>query len=102
MNTRNPLQRSTRGGQFIRSTLRLSVEQLEDRTLLGSGTFTRLGAGEAAFNFCVSVRFNASPRQLDQIQSGFENASQILADATDGKNSARFGRIACLSSRIHF
>ncbi|HEV2912325.1 MAG TPA: VWA domain-containing protein [Pyrinomonadaceae bacterium] len=47
------------------------------------------------YNFCVSVRFNATPAQLQQIRDAFQNASQILADATDGQQ--RFGTVAIVN-----
>ncbi|MGH9753919.1 MAG: VWA domain-containing protein, partial [Blastocatellia bacterium] len=47
------------------------------------------------YNFCVSVRFNATPAQLAQIRTAFENASQILADATNGQQ--RFGAITIVN-----
>ena len=55
-------------------------------TYAGNGTFSN---GE--FNFCVSVRFNATAAQLQQIETVFQNASQVLADATDGQH--RFGTV---------
>jgi uncharacterized repeat protein (TIGR01451 family) len=57
----------------------------------GNGTFRN---GE--FNFCVSVRFNATAAQLQQIRTAFQNASQILSDATDGQH--RFGSIAIVNN----
>lgn len=56
----------------------------------GNGTFQ---SGE--FNFCVSVRFNASAAQLASIRTGFQNGSQILADATDDQH--RFGTITIVN-----
>jgi len=52
----------------------------------GAGTF-----GNGAFNFCASVRFNATPAQLALIRTGFQNGSDVLLDATD--NQHRFGTI---------
>lgn len=52
----------------------------------GNGTFTG-----GRYNFCVSVRFQATPGQLASIRSAFTAGSQVLADATDGQQ--RFGRI---------
>ena len=57
----------------------------------GNGTFRN---GE--FNFCVSVRFNATDAQLQQIRTAFQNGSQILSDATDGQH--RFGEIAIVNN----
>jgi Mg-chelatase subunit ChlD len=56
----------------------------------GNGRFEN---GE--YNFCVSVRFDANESQLDQIESSFEEASQVLADATDGQQ--RFGTITIVN-----
>jgi uncharacterized repeat protein (TIGR01451 family) len=47
------------------------------------------------YNFCVSVRFNATPAQLQQIRDAFQNGSQILADATDGQQ--RFGTVSIVN-----
>jgi hypothetical protein len=52
----------------------------------GTGTFVN---GE--FNFCVSIRFKATDQELVTIRNAFQEASQILADATDGQH--RFGTI---------
>lgn len=43
------------------------------------------------YNYCVSVRFNATAAQLASIRAAFQNASSIFADATDGQQ--RFGTI---------
>lgn len=56
----------------------------------GSGTFDN---GE--YNFCVSVRFNATPAQLAQIRTAFDDASQIFADALDGQQ--RFGTVTIVN-----
>lgn len=65
----------------------LALEQLEDRRVL-AGTFNST-TGE--FNFCVSTRFDATDAQIAAIKTAFQDASQILADATDGQH--RFGTI---------
>lgn len=52
----------------------------------GGGTFQG-----GKHNFCVSVRFNATPEQLEKMRVAFSNASQVLADATDGQH--QFGTI---------
>src|SRR6185503_10246635 len=57
----------------------------------GTGKFEPDGNGGGKFNFCVSVRFNASAAQLQIIRNAFETGSQILADATDGHH--RFGTV---------
>jgi len=56
----------------------------------GNGTYKN-----GQFNFCVSVRFNANAAQLQQIRDAFQNASQILADATDGQH--RFGTVTIVN-----
>jgi uncharacterized repeat protein (TIGR01451 family) len=57
----------------------------------GNGTFKN-----GQYNFCVSVRFNANAAQLQQIRDAFQNASQVLADATDGQH--RFGKITIVNN----
>lgn len=56
------------------------------RSEAGTGTFV-----SGRYNFCVSVRFNATAAQLQLIRTAFQNGSQILADATDGQH--RFGTV---------
>ncbi|MCP3915640.1 MAG: VWA domain-containing protein [bacterium] len=56
----------------------------------GNGTFDN---GE--FNFCVSVRFNATQAQLDRIKARFTSASQIVADMTDGQH--KFGTVTIVN-----
>lgn len=58
--------------------------------MAGNGTFD-----SGVYDFCVSVRFNATPAQLAQIRTAFENASQVFADATDGQQ--RFGTITLVN-----
>ena len=47
------------------------------------------------FNFCVSVRFEATASELSAIRTAFQNGSQILADATDGQH--KFGKITLVN-----
>ena len=56
----------------------------------GNGTFDN-----GVYDFCVSVRFDATAAELTQIRTAFENASQIFADATDGQQ--RFGTITLVN-----
>jgi hypothetical protein len=56
----------------------------------GNGTFE-----SGAFNYCVSVRFNATPAELNQIRTAFQNGSDVLLDATDGQH--RFGQITIVN-----
>jgi hypothetical protein len=58
--------------------------------MAGNGSFD-----SGNFNFCVSVRFNASNAQLQQIRTAFQNGSDVLADATDGQH--RFGKITIVN-----
>ncbi|MBL8899446.1 MAG: VWA domain-containing protein [Planctomycetes bacterium] len=45
-----------------------------------------------SFKFGVSVRFQATPQQLDRLRTLFTRASALIHDATDGQH--RFGAIA--------
>lgn len=56
----------------------------------GNGTFD-----SGVYDFCVSVRFNATAAELAQIETAFEKASQIFADATDDQQ--RFGKITIVN-----
>lgn len=56
----------------------------------GNGSFE-----SGAFNFCVSVRFNATTAQLNQIRTAFQNGSDALLDATDGQH--RFDRVTIVN-----
>src|SRR5688500_12297967 len=57
----------------------------------GNGRFK-----DGKFNFCVSVRFNASPAQLQRYREVFQQASAILHDATDGAH--QFGAITIVNN----
>jgi hypothetical protein len=57
----------------------------------GTGTWRDVG-GVKILDFCVSVQFNATAGQLNDIRDVFTRASDVLADATDGQ--VRFGDIA--------
>jgi uncharacterized protein YegL len=57
----------------------------------GTGTFR-----DGKFNFCVSVRFNATDAQLQRIREVFGVASQILGDVTDGQH--QFGTISIVNN----
>lgn len=46
----------------------------------GNGTFK-----SGVYSFCVSVRFNATAAQLANIQTAFQSANQVFADALDGQ-----------------
>ncbi|MET0649710.1 MAG: VWA domain-containing protein [Pyrinomonadaceae bacterium] len=76
---------------FLLSTLCLLILTMSPSTVhAGNGTFNG-----GKFNFCVSVRFNATAAQLQQIRTAFQNASQVLSDATDGQH--RFGTISIVN-----
>jgi hypothetical protein len=62
----------------------------------GTGTFRKTGPGTGVFDFCVSVRFTATDTQLARIRQGFDAASQVLADATDGRH--RFGTVNIINN----
>lgn len=64
---------------------------LPEVTYAGNGTFDN-----GVHNFCVSTRFNATNTQLQQIRTAFQNASQILADATDGQH--KFGTVKIVNN----
>jgi hypothetical protein len=76
---------------LIGLTIFLTMLAVPATAYAGNGTFKN---GE--FNFCVSVRFNATDAQLQQIRTAFQNGSQILSDATDGQH--RFGEIAIVNN----
>lgn len=72
-------------------TLPFIILLLPAITKAGNGTFRN-----GQFNFCVSVRFNATASELQTIRDAFQNASQVLADATDGQH--RFGTITIVNN----
>src|SRR5690242_12196999 len=83
----------------IRYKLQLSGLAIVGLTLglwpqVGHAGNGRFNAG--VYNFCVSVRFNATPAQLTQIRTAFQNASQIFADATDGQQ--KFGTVTIVNN----
>ncbi len=52
----------------------------------GTGVFK-----DGKFHFCVSLRWNATPEELALVEKVFKQASEALADATDGQH--RFGAV---------
>lgn len=56
----------------------------------GNGTYS-----SGAFNYCVSVRFNANNTQLNRIKDTFQSGSDVLLDATDGQH--RFGTVTIVN-----
>ncbi len=64
---------------------------LPQTAFAGNGKFK-----DGKFDFCISVRFNASAAQLQQIRTVFEDASRVLNDATDGHH--RFGTITLVNN----
>ena len=71
----------------------LQLTRLEDRVNPGSGTFD---AATGTFDFCVSLRFNASDAEIALIKSAFQTGSDVLADATDGQH--RFGQVSIMNN----
>lgn len=88
-------RRSPQPSNFVKSGVRrgvrLHLETLEDRFNPGAGVFNN-----GLFDFCVSVRFDATPAQLQIIKDAFQRGSDVLADATDGQH--RFGKIGILNN----
>ena len=86
MNLSSRVTRPPLAGAFALFTLLAS-----DTAQAGNGRFK-----DGAFDFCVSVRFNATPAELQQIRVAFQNGSQILSDATDGQH--RFGKVTLINN----
>lgn len=57
----------------------------------GTGTFK-----DGQFNFCVSLRFQATPDEMSNVRNRFIRASQVIADATDGQH--RFGTVTIVDN----
>jgi uncharacterized protein YegL len=74
----------------------LTAAILPESVFAGKGTFRKTGPDTGVFDFCVSVRFNATEAQLLNIRQVFETASRILADATDGQH--QFGNISIVNN----
>src|SRR5687768_10455091 len=51
---------------------------------------------DGKFDFCVSVRFNATSAQLQEIRQVFEEAATIFHDVTDGVH--QFGTITIVNN----
>ncbi len=86
------MQRATASRSLLRATavgcaLGLALPWA---ALAGNGTFNG-----GTYNFCVSVRFNATPQELQQIRTALANGSQTFADATDGQQ--RFGTVTIVN-----
>ncbi|MGC2234928.1 MAG: VWA domain-containing protein [Pyrinomonadaceae bacterium] len=64
----------------------LAVIALSGNARAGNGTFKN-----GVYDFCISVRFNATPAQLQRIREVFEEGNKVFADALDGQQ--RFGTI---------
>lgn len=56
----------------------------------------RDSAGVKSLDFCVSIRFTATPAQISTLETMFTTASAILADATDGQYA--FGRVGLVNN----
>ncbi len=76
---------------FILGTIILTVTYTSATTYAGNGNFKN-----GKFNFCVSVRFNASEPELQRIRQGFQAANEVLADVTDGQHG--FGLINIINN----
>lgn len=57
----------------------------------GSGKFDN-----GVYDFCVSVRFDATEEELEQIRQAFEAGSNVFADALDGQQ--RFGTVTIVNN----
>jgi hypothetical protein len=60
-------------------------------TEAGTGRLRNPGSGPRLLDFCVSVRFQATASELENIQRAFTDANVVLADATDGQ--CAFGHV---------
>jgi|SRR5882762_4551230 len=60
------------------SIIFIAVIVIAGEAYAGTGKFEPDGNGGGKFNFCVSVRFNATDAQLQLIRKAFEDASQVL------------------------
>lgn len=74
----------------------LVILVLPEKSFAGNGTFTSGDGINGKFDFCVQVRFNATPAQLENIRQALSRASEVLADATDGHH--RFGNVNILNN----
>jgi hypothetical protein len=74
----------------------LSTVILPQSVFAGKGSFRKTGAATGVFDFCISVRFNATEGQLQRIREVFQVASDILVDSTDGQHS--FGKISIINN----
>jgi uncharacterized protein YegL len=82
-----------------KSENRLSIESLEDRLNLGTGTFTVLNGADPAkveFNFSVAVMFDATPIELQKIKNAILEGSRSLKEATDGQH--QFGLVTFVNN----
>jgi hypothetical protein len=87
------------GNSQRRVTKHLFLGAVVFAAILLQPTNARAGTGNFSggkFNFCVSVRFNASSAQITRIHQVFEVASQVLGDATDGQH--QFGTISIVNN----
>ncbi len=72
-------------------SIALALGILSPGAQAGNGTFA-----SGVYNFCVSVRFNATAAELANIQTAFTGANQSFADATDAQQ--RWGRITIVNN----
>ena len=94
LRTRSGSHKSAAAKRFLVSTaiIILTIIVMPGAAYAGSGTFK-----DGVFDFCVSVRFNATPAQLNAIKERFEQASQVMADATNGQH--RFGTVIIVNNK---
>lgn len=76
---------------FLTSIVVLALAFLPEPAFAGTGAFK-----SGKFNYCVSVRFNATEAQLQRIRQAFSRANEYLADATDGQH--QFGTISIVNN----
>lgn len=75
----------------------LFVIALAATTMLSQNANAGTGRNNnGVFDFCVSVRFDATPTQLTIIEDVFRRGSQILSDATNGQH--RFGTVTIVNN----
>ena len=83
--------RSAKPSLLFLTIIASAIFLIPETAYAGNGKFK-----DGAFDFCVSVRFNATSAQLDQIRNVFQQASFILHDVTDGAH--RFGTITVVNN----
>lgn len=67
-----------------------TITMLSQNANAGTGTFNN-----GLLDFCISVRFDATEAELDQIKNVLERGSQTFSDATNGQH--RFGTVSIVN-----